>query len=227
MIRELFSLLFPKHCAGCDNILLESEHVVCTHCRHDMPFTQHHTIEQNETLKRFQGRLPLEHASSVVYFHKDGIVQHLIHNLKYKGRQEVGVLVGQWYADDIKSNNVLQTVDAVIPVPLHRKKLLERGYNQVDGFGRAIADGLSAEFNDSILLRKTYTRTQTKKNLEARAEIISDAFDVKFTEAHHNRHFLLVDDVITTGATLEACGRALLKIPGARISIITIAYAHS
>lgn len=227
MLRSLLNLLFPKNCPGCNNPLLETEQLLCTHCRHDMPFTQHHLDDQNETAKRFAGRLPLEHASSALYFHKEGIVQGLIHNLKYKGVEEIGDLIGKWYAQDIKDVEILKTVTDVIPVPLHKKKLAERGYNQVAGFGKALAEGLGTNYNDSILLRTHYTRTQTKKNLEARAEIISDAFDIDSTVIKEGKHFLLVDDVITTGATLEACGRALLKIPNSKLSIITMAYAHT
>lgn len=227
MIRTLLNLLFPKSCSGCKRTLLESEHLVCTHCRHDMPFTQHHLDENNETIKKFQGRLPVEHASSVVYFHKEGIVQELIHNLKYRGKEEIGSLIGQWYAQDIKDVEALKTVTEVVPVPLHKKRLRQRGYNQVALFGKALADGLGKDFNSNILLRTTHSKTQTKKDLAARAEIISEAFDINPTDADAGKHFLLVDDVITTGATLEACGKALLKIPGAKVSIVTIAYAHS
>jgi ComF family protein len=192
-----------------------------------MPFTQHHLDENNETVKKFRGRLPVEHASSVVYFHKEGIVQELIHNLKYRGKEEIGSLIGQWYAQDIKDVEALKTVTEIVPVPLHKKRLRQRGYNQVALFGKALAEGLGKDFNNDILLRTTHSKTQTKKNLEARAEIISEAFDVQPTEADKGKHFLLVDDVITTGATLEACGKALLKIPGAKVSIITMAYAHT
>lgn len=227
MIKNLLNLLFPTACTGCSKTLLESEHLVCTHCRHDMPFTHHHLDENNETVKKFRGRLPLEHASSVVYFHKEGIVQELIHNLKYRGKEEIGTLIGQWYAQDIKDVEALKTVTEIVPVPLHKKRLRQRGYNQVAKFGKALAEGLGKDFNNDLLLRTMHSKTQTKKNLEARAEIISEAFDVKPTEADKGKHFLLVDDVITTGATLEACGKALLKIPGARVSIITMAYAHT
>ncbi|RZJ56490.1 MAG: ComF family protein [Flavobacterium sp.] len=225
MLKSLANLLFPKACCGCDGLLLESETTICTQCRHDMPFTSHYRNAENETYNKFLGRLPLEHASSMVYFHKKGIVQELIHNLKYRGKEEVGALMGQWYAQDLAT--ALTTIDAVIPVPLHKKKLRERGYNQVAGFGKALSEGLEAEYSDTLLLRKTYTKTQTNKNIMGRTDIIATTFEADFTEADSGKHFLLVDDVITTGATLEACGRALLKIPGARLSIVTIAYAHS
>ncbi len=227
MFKSLANLLFPVTCSGCDGLLLESENVICTQCRHNMPYTQHHRMKENETFRRFYGRLALEHASAMAYFHKEGIVQQLIHNLKYRNREEISGMIGGWYAHDLKRVPALADVTDVIPVPLHPKKLRERGYNQVEKFGRAIASGLGVAYNEEILYRTSYTNTQTRKNLAARAEIIGSAFDVKFTEADHDKHFLLVDDVITTGATIESCGRALLKIPGARISIVAMAYAHS
>lgn len=227
MLKDFINLLFPKACPGCDELLLEGEQTICTNCRHEMPFTLHHLTPENETWKKFYGRLPLEHASSMVYFHKQGIVQELIHNLKYRKQEAIGTLMGEWYAHDLKDVSALKTVTDVIPVPLHPKKLRERGYNQVAEFGKGIAEGIGAKYNEQVLLRKTYTKTQTQKNLAARAEIVGSAFDVAFSESDNAKHFLLVDDVITTGATLEACGRALLSIPDTKLSIVTIAYAHT
>ena len=227
MFKSLLNLLYPKTCPGCSNTLLESEEIICTSCRHDMPFTEHHLNPENETFNKFYGRLPLEHASSLLYFHKEGIVQQLIHNLKYRGNEEVGRLMGEWYARDLRSVEALLSVDEIIPVPLHKKRLHERGYNQVAEFGKALAEGLGKKYNDRLLAKDAYTKTQTKKNLQDRASITDSAFHVNFSEADTGKHFLLVDDVITTGATLETCGRALLKIPNAKLSIVTIAYAHT
>ncbi|AXG74031.1 ComF family protein [Flavobacterium arcticum] len=227
MLKNLINILFPKTCSGCDTILLESEHTICTACIHEMPYTHHHLVSNNETFKKFYGRLPLEHASALLYFHKEGLVQQLIHNLKYKGQQDIGKLMGQWYAHELKNVGALQSVTDVIPVPLHPKKLRERGYNQVTEFGKALAEGLNVNYNQDILLRTTYNKTQTKKNRDARAAIIGSAFDVTYTDADSSKHFLLIDDVITTGATLESCGKALLKTPNSKLSIATIAYAHS
>lgn len=192
-----------------------------------MPFTGHYTNVDNETAKKFLGRLPLQHASALLYFHKEGIVQNLIHNLKYRGQQQVGTVMGQWYAVNLKNIESLHGVTHIIPVPLHPKKLRERGYNQVAQFGMALAKGMDTQYNDNILLRTTYNKTQTKKNRELRGEIINTAFSINPNNTPANAHFLLVDDVITTGATLEACGKLLLALPGARVSIAAIAYAHS
>lgn len=227
MFESIINLFFPKVCSGCSSFLLSNENVICTVCRHDIPLTNHHLNPENDAFKKFYGRIPVVHASALFYFHKKGIVQELIHNLKYKGHEEIGTILGEWYSEDLKNIELLQSVDEIIPVPLHRKKLKERGYNQVTAFGTALSFSLNIDYNDSLLIRNVYSKTQSKKNLLGRTEGIETIFDVVFTEKDHNKHFLLIDDVITTGATLEACSRALLKIPGAKISIVCMAMAQS
>ena len=227
MFKSLLHLFFPPTCAGCKTILIANENVICTSCRHEMPLTQHHLNPENDAYKKFYGRIPVEHVSALVYFHKKGIVQELIHSLKYRGQEAIGTVLGEWYAEELKSSQLLQTVDAIIPVPLHPKKLRERGYNQVTEFGNALAKSLQIPLNTSILFRQVYSKTQSKKNRLGRTEGIDTIFDVSFDEKDHNKHFLLIDDVITTGATLEVCAKALLKIPGTKISIVCMAMADS
>lgn len=227
MFESIINLFFPKVCSGCSSFLLTNENVICTVCRHDIPLTNHHLNPENDAFKKFYGRIPVLHTSALFYFHKKGIVQQLIHNLKYKGHEEIGTVLGEWYAEDLKTIDLLQSVDEIIPVPLHRKKLKERGHNQVTAFGKALSSSLNIDYNDSLLIRNVYSKTQSKKNLLGRTEGIETIFDVVFTEKDHDKHFLLIDDVITTGATLEACSRALLKIPGAKISIVCMAMAQS
>jgi ComF family protein len=192
-----------------------------------MPLTQHHKNPENDAYKKFYGRIPVEHVSALLYFHKKGIVQELIHSLKYRGQEAIGTVLGEWYGEKLKSSQLLQTVDAIIPVPLHPKKLRERGYNQVTEFGNALAKKLEIPVNNSILYRQVYSKTQSQKNRLGRTEGIDTIFGVSFDEKDHNKHFLLIDDVITTGATLEVCAKALLKIPGTKISIVCMAMADS
>jgi ComF family protein len=227
MFESIINLFFPKVCSGCSSFLVVNENVICTVCRHDIPLTNHHLNPENDAFKKFYGRIPVIHTSALFYFHKKGIVQELIHNLKYKGHEEIGTILGEWYAEDLKTIELLQSVDEIIPVPLHRRKLKERGYNQVTAFGKALSSGLNLIYNDSLLIRNVYSKTQSKKNLLGRTEGIETIFDVSFTEKDHHKHFLIIDDVITTGATLEACSHALLKIPGAKISVICMAMAQS
>jgi len=227
MFKSLLHLFFPPSCAGCKTILIANETIICTQCRHEMPLTQHHLNPENEAFKTFYGRIPVEHASALLYFHKKGRVQELIHSLKYRGQESIGFVLGKWYAEELKNHQLLQTVDIIIPVPLHPKKLRKRGYNQVAEFGKAISEELESPFVTEILYRKVYSKTQSQKNSLERTEGIDTIFDVSFSENYHNKHFLLIDDVITTGATLEGCAKALLKIPGAKISIVCMAMAHS
>ena len=227
MFKSLLHLFFPPTCAGCKTILIANENVICTSCRHEMPLTQHHLNPENDAYKKFYGRIPVEHVSALVYFHKKGIVQELIHSLKYRGQEAIGTVLGEWYAEELKNIPVLSTVDTIIPVPLHLKKLRERGYNQVTDFGNALAKSLQIPVNTSILFRQVYSKTQSQKNRLGRTEGIDTIFDVSFDEKDRNKHFLLIDDVITTGATLEVCAKALLKIPGTKISIVCMAMADS
>ena len=206
---------------------MSNETVICTKCRHEMPLTQYYLDTKNEAVKKFYGKIEIQHASAFLYFNKKGMVQELIHNLKYKGHQEIGFVLGNWYVEDLKELNLEIPFDVVIPVPLHKRKFRERGYNQVTTFGKALAEGLNIAFDDAVLYRKKYSKTQSKKNLLGRSENIENIFDVHFSEENQNKHFLIVDDVLTTGATLEACSRALLKIPGAKISIVCMAMANS
>lgn len=227
MIQYLINLFFPKICSGCSNILLANETIICLTCRHNLPLTNDLLIENNESFKKFYGRLPLQHASVMLSFSKKGIVQKLIHNLKYANQQEIGTVLGNWYADDLKNTNVLQNADFIIPVPLHKKRLSSRGYNQITTFSEAIANVLQVKYNPDILVRNEYASMQNKKNLINRNDISATTFAVKYNENHYNKHFIIVDDVLTTGATLEACGKAILSIPGAKISIVCIAMSKS
>ena len=227
MLKSIINLFFPPVCAGCHSFLVSNENVICTLCRHNLPLTNHHLNPENEAFKKFYGRIPVEHTSTLLYFHKKGIVQELIHNLKYKGQEEIGTVLGEWYADELKNSKLLQSVDEIIPVPLHKRKLRERGYNQVTNFGTTLSSGLNIPYNPNLLVRNIYSKTQSKKNLLNRSEGIDTTFDVAFSEKDHDKHFLLIDDVLTTGSTLEACSHALLKIPGAKISIVCMAMAHS
>lgn len=223
MLQSIINLFFPKACAGCNAILLIAESVICTECRHNIPLTNHHRITDNEVLLKFYGKLEIVHASALFYFQKKGVVQELIHKLKYKGHQEIGKTIGFWYADELKNSRALLDVDYIIPVPLHQKKFKKRGYNQVNTFGEALSERLQIPIKDLILVRDKNTKSQTKKNRLHRSESVSHVFSIAATTDFHYKHFLLIDDVITTGATLESCGRELLKIPGARLSIVCMA----
>lgn len=226
MIQSLINLIFPNYCNICREILLKNENNICNSCLHDLPFT--HLLEQNSPhlLLKFYGILELQHAYSIFYFHKVGVMQQLIHQLKYKNNQELGNIFGKYYAHIIQKHQL--SFDVIIPVPLHPKKLKERGYNQLTTFGKTMAQILEIPYIEDILVRNTYNQTQTKKNRAQRIESLEKQkiFSVINVEKIANQHVLLIDDVITTGATLIQCGKELKTIDGLKLSIITICMAE-
>lgn len=227
MFTSLINLLFPKVCLGCNSFMESHETIICTNCRHELPLTSYHLTPENELIKKFYGRIHLQFGSAMIFYHKSGIVHELIHNLKYYRHQEIGTFLGNWYASDLKNLEITKTFDVIIPVPLHKKRLKERGYNQVETFCKALSENLNIPYDNSILVRNIYSKTQTKKNFLGRTDVNTAVFDVNFTEENYNKHYLLIDDVITTGSTLETCARAIMKIPGAKLSIISIADTHN
>lgn len=225
MIKNLLNLFFPKLCYGCNYNLNDNEQHICTRCRHELPITNFHDLENNAVEKLLYGRVPVERATALLWFKKKGIVQQLLHNLKYRGQEDIGLFLGQWFGEELKETEVYKTIDVVVPVPLHKSRLRKRGYNQVHKFGYAIAHALQAEFNTSVLQKTKATKTQVFKDRLKRWNDDNTTFSITNTTHLKNKHILLVDDVITTGATLEACANVLLKIEGIRISVATMAIA--
>ena len=162
-----------------DAVLVDqNEKIICTECNHNLPYTNHHILSGNDTTKKFYGIIPIEFSASMLYFHKKGIVQNLIHNLKYKKHQEIGTILGEWYAKDLESVANIKTVSEIIPVPLHKKRLEERGYNQITTFCEALSKELKIPYNPNLLYRSRYSKTQTKKDKENRKDIANSLFDV-------------------------------------------------
>ncbi len=226
MIINLLNLFFPKVCSACDNPLEANELCVCTFCRHELPFTNFECSLNNEVTKRLYGRVQLENASALLWFSKKGLVQHLIHNLKYKGQEHVGVFLGKWLGEELIKHEGFRTVDVVLPVPLHSKRLRQRGFNQVHKFGKELAKTLKCDFNTEILRKTKATKTQVFKDRIKRWINDDSLFVVTDYETLKGKHVLLVDDLITTGATIETCAKALSKIEGIRISVATMAIAE-
>lgn len=226
MFTSLINLFYPRICAGCESFLLQDEKVICTRCRHEIPLTNHLVIPNNEAFMKFYGKIPVEFAVAHFYFHKKGVVQEMIHKLKYKGHEEIGEAIGVWLAEELKNFEPLHDVSCIIPVPLHPKKLRERGYNQVTSFGKALSEKLKIPYEENVLIRNLYTKTQTKKNLLGRIELAKNLFDISNDISLNGNHIVLVDDVITTGSTLEKCCAALLKIPNVKVSVICMAMSQ-
>jgi ComF family protein len=224
---DFISLIFPRVCTACGKPLFKFENVICTFCEQNLPRTNFHEEKDNPVSRTFWGRVNLENAAAMLYFNKGSKVQTLIHKLKYKGKKEVGIRIGEIYGKDLRESELYKDVDIIIPVPLHLAKQRKRGYNQSE----MIAIGLGKSFNKFVdtqtLKRVKHTETQTKKSRIKRWENVKEIFEVKNTDGFKNKHILLVDDVLTTGATIESCVNAFGNDPGFRISVITIAYAKN
>ena len=225
MIKNLLNLFFPEVCYACNNLLGDNEKHICITCRHNLPVTNYH-FENNEAIKKvLYGRVKLELGTALLKFKKKGIVQHLLHNLKYKGHETVGKVLGKWLGNELKTIETYKTIDVIIPVPLHKRKLRKRGFNQVEKFGVELANALDAEYMDTVLLKTTSTKTQVFKKRIARWDNSNEVFTMQNKTLIEGKHILLVDDIITTGATIEACANVLLQAKNVKISVATMAIA--
>lgn len=225
-LSNFVSLIFPQLCVACNQSLIAGEDLLCTNCRYNLPQTNFHLQPNNIVAQQFWGKLPFEAAYALYYFNKGGYVQNMMHNFKYNGVKEIGNLLGSIAGAQLANNEIFKTVDFIVPVPLHNKRLRERGYNQSECFAHGLANKLTAKVSTGNLIRTVATKTQTHKSRFARFENMKEVFAVANPELLANKHILLVDDIVTTGSTLEACGAELLKVPGLKLSIATIAYAE-
>ena len=224
--NDLFCLFFPELCAACGRALYKNEDIICTHCKYHLPQTNFQADLNNRMARQLWGRFVFEQAIAFLYFQKGGIVQNLIHQLKYNKRPEVGIKLGELYAYELLRTEGWEKADLIIPVPLHPAKQKKRGYNQSEQISLGMAAVLQLPISTYHLVRAQYTETQTRKSRYARYENLKDIFLVKNNTELIQKHIMLVDDVMTTGATLEACSLELLKIEGLKISICTIAFTE-
>ncbi len=226
MFHDFLDLIYPRICNSCDASLLKNERVICTRCLHELPVTNYHLEPENAVKKIFYGRIQVENATALLLFEKKGMVQELIHNLKYRGKEEIGSFLGSWLGEELKEIEAYREINAVVPVPLHKTRLKKRGYNQVEKFGQEIARALEVPYVDDVLVKKSASQTQTLKKRFARWGSMEETFLLENSGSLKNHHVLLVDDLVTTGATLEACAGKLAGIPGIKISIATMAFTH-
>lgn len=224
-VQALSSLAFPNMCRGCYNELLGKEELVCLHCWNTIPRTKFQHYAMNDVARKLYGRIYFNRACAAYYFSKVSSIQELLHHVKYRNDVALGLELGRRMALELEESKWLQHMDCIIPIPLSERKKKERGYNQSELLARGISEvcGIAVETNSVI--RKRNTSTQTKMNVTQRLENMKDAFELNLKTTLEGKHVLLLDDVLTTGATIESCAREILKVPGTEISILTLAYA--
>lgn len=224
--KDIFTIFYPDICLCCKDQLTTNEQLICIDCRHDLPVTNFTNETDNIVEKIFYGRVPVQEATSLLYFLKKGKVQELIHQLKYKNQQKVGTFMGNWLGEIMLHSKRFKTIDCIIPVPLHKTKQQLRGYNQVSTFGESLSQKLNIPFYEDVLLKTSSTKTQTKKLRLDRWKNSEHQFILQKTNTFKNKHILLIDDIITTGATLEACINAFKTHENIKISVATMAYTQ-
>lgn len=225
LINDFLSLIYPRHCEACGNNLFGHESLICNHCHITLPKSNYHLDMDNSLMKTLAGRVPLVYGLSFYLFEKSGKVQKLLHAIKYQDQKELAEHLGKMYASDLVAAKCLKDVDVVIPIPLHKHKLKARGYNQSEWYAKGIAAHMDKELSLDSLVRVIETSTQTKRKKYERWENVDGIFELNNNSQLENKHILLVDDVVTTGATIEAAWQVFKTISGLRMSIASIAFA--
>lgn len=225
LLSDLLSLFYPQLCVACGQDLYFHENCLCDKCKAHLPKTYYYKMASNPITQLFEGRLPLEHACAAYTFDKGGSLQTVLHQLKYKNRPDIGIALGRLFGTALRHQEPYNTIDAIVPVPLHPKKERQRGYNQSAKIGIGLAERMQCDLFPHALKRVVFTASQTHKSKEERWANVQGKFSLSQAQKVSNKHILLIDDVLTTGATLEACAHTLLRAP-IRLSIACIAVAN-
>jgi len=225
LINDFMSLIYPQQCEACANNLFAHEQFICTHCKLNLPKSNYHTYPDSELSRTFSGRIPLINASCYYLYEKSGKIQKLLRAIKYEEQKELGEHLGILYGKDLAKQTSYADISVILPIPLHKNKLKLRGFNQSEWFAKGLSKSMEKEMDLQSLERIVDTATQTKKRKFQRWENVEGIFKVKDQAALVNKHILLVDDVITTGATIEASWSALRHVPGISVSVASIAFA--
>lgn len=226
LLFDFLSLVFPKLCQVCGNSLFKGEKIICLKCRHHLPRSRFSGDRRNPAAQVFWGRVPAKSVSTAFLYNKGNAVQKLIHQFKYKGIKEIGMFLGEELGYEILKIPDGEKIDLIIPVPLHRKKQKKRGFNQSEVIGRGLAPIIDAELSTGNLYRRSFSSTQTRKSKYQRWENVENIFSLSHPDQVRNKHILLLDDVITTGATMEACARVLLQEEGVSLSVGAVAFTR-
>ncbi len=223
--NDFLNLFYPRLCEACGNYLFKNEETICTRCLFLLPKTDFHLEKNNPVSILFWGRVNISYATSYYTFHKGSQFQKLIHKLKYHNKKEIGIALGKHFGESLKKSDFFKDIDLIIPVPLHPRKEKIRGYNQAHMIAIGLGQSMQKPVEINNLIRLIHTESQTRKSKLERWENVDNIFDIQLPDNLCNKHILLVDDVVTTGSTLESCARAILKAEGAKVSIATLAYA--
>src|SRR5690554_481737 len=207
-ISDFLSLFFPEVCLGCKRTLIHQEEYICTHCKFSLPYTGFHLEKENRAVKKLWGRAPIENVVSYIYFINGSHVQQIMHSIKYRNNPFVAQFLGRRYGAELNAVESFNDADLIVPVPLHKKRLIQRGYNQSEYFGKGLSESMGIEIHTKIIKRTKHRKSQTTRNRYERYENTKGIFKVIKPENIVDQHILLVDDVLTTGATLEACANA-------------------
>lgn len=223
--NSFLHLVFPHVCEGCGSDVVDDDDLLCLKCLASLPKTGFQFHSSNIVEKIFWGRLPLQVASAQYYFTKESLMQHLMHQIKYKGNKELAIYLGNLMGHGLEQTNRFSSVDVLVPLPLFPSKEKKRGYNQAALLCYGMSEVIEKPVMENLVTRTKHTETQTRKNRVDRWQNMEGRFQVKMPSKLEHKHILLVDDVVTTGASLEACGREILKAEGVNLSICTLCYA--
>lgn len=225
-LYSFISLLFPRCCVVCGRSLAKGEECICAMCNINLPRTNYHLQKDNQVEQLFWGKIPLERATSFFFYRKGSDFRQILHQLKYGGQKEIGAIMGRYMASELTVSGFFEGIDVIIPVPLHKRKQRIRGYNQSEWIARGISAVTGIRIDTEVIVRRKHTDTQTRKSTFERWENVDGIFELHHAESLKGKHLLVVDDVLTTGATTVACASRLVEIEGVRISVLTLAVAE-
>lgn len=225
-LYSFISLLFPRCCVVCGRSLAKGEECICAMCNINLPRTNYHLQKDNQVEQLFWGKIPLERATSFFFYRKGSDFRQILHQLKYGGQKEIGAIMGRYMASELSASGFFEGIDVIIPVPLHKRKQRIRGYNQSEWIARGISAVTGIRIDTEVIVRRKHTDTQTRKSTFERWENVDGIFEIHHAESLKGKHLLVVDDVLTTGATTVACASRLVEIEGVRISVLTLAVAE-
>jgi ComF family protein len=226
IIQNFLSFFYPRCCLGCQKTLLQDENRLCLHCFTHLPETNYHLFQDNPINYMFLGRVKVELAAALLFYKKGNMTQHILHHFKYKGDKEIGEILGYYYGQKLQQAEPYKAIDLILPIPLHPKKEQKRGYNQSEWLAKGLSHAMQIPYYNNILIRSTFTDTQTKKSRFSRWTNVKEVFQVIQPDILQHKHILLCDDVLTTGATMEAAITKLIEVKGVKVSVVGLALAQ-